>query len=201
MPRYISRPPMIFNKIVLFTCLRELNHDLKQPVFSLPNYTKTLSFKCGEKIAFGISHPQNSDRTLIRMWYTNTYFGIWHDDFDSGKFLAALDYSVCDDHIKIDYMNLYDQEYVRYQTHYRETEHLNTQRAAELNHAMLDYIANQARTMKKPKVIVDVHQNLRIFDNYYKPYGFFATERRCRDNPYWVEAELAVEPQKSPDTI
>lgn len=63
----------------------------------------------------------------------------------------------------------------------------------KLNHALIEYVKNFAKAEYKSKIIIDVHKNLRIFDKYYRPLGFTATERRCIDNGYWVEAELYID--------
>ena len=74
-----------------------------------------------------------------------------------------------------------------------------------------------AEKENKAKVIVDVHRNsynsffvsrinanyyvfsrlhnssnLRIFEKHYKNEGFVVTERKSRDNPYYLEAELLL---------
>jgi hypothetical protein len=44
----------------------------------------------------------------------------------------------------------------------------------------------------KDKIILDVHENLRIFFKYYYYIGFKTTNKKCTDNPFWVETELIV---------
>jgi hypothetical protein len=124
----------------------------------------------------------------IRMWKTKALFNYWYNDMCSSKskFIAALDYKIHPEHIKIEYMNLNDDEYIGIP---RDKPGLTQSQSSELNSSLLLYVKELARNADKKKIIVDVHSNLRIFNKYYHEKEFQATTRRCKDNPYWVEAE------------
>jgi hypothetical protein len=102
-------------------------------------------------------------------------------------FVAALDYKIHPDHVKIEYMNINDKEYRGLFP--MDKPGLTDREAVKLNRALLDYSKMVAQETGKKKIIVDVHYNMRIFNNYYAKEGFQATTRKCSDNPYWVEAE------------
>jgi hypothetical protein len=143
-----------------------------------------------DKVA--VQHKMIGNTHCIRMWKTKALFNYWYDDMFSGnsQFLAALDYIVEPDYVKIDYMNFNDEEY----RHLFPQDHpgFTEKQAAIMNTDLLNYVKRIARHEGKTKVIVDVHSNLRIFNKYYYKEGFKATTRRCRDNPYWVEAECIL---------
>jgi hypothetical protein len=129
---------------------------------------------------------------MVRMWKTKAFFNYWHNDMCSSnsKFIAALDYSIHPEHIKIEYMNLNDDEYKGIP---RDKPGLTQSQSSELNSSLILYVKELARKADKKKVIVDVHSNLRIFNKYYHICGFDITDRRCTDNPYWLEAEYVFD--------
>ena len=62
----------------------------------------------GDRIA--VKHYIQGEYNIIRMWKTKTLFDYLYDDFTTNKFVAALDYKVADDHIKIEFLNINDDE-------------------------------------------------------------------------------------------
>jgi hypothetical protein len=140
---------------------------------------------------FAIKHSIQGDHTNeVRIWKTNSLFDLWYDDFSSRNFVAALDYEVKEDHIKIEYMSINDEENNR-GTGVEAT--VDSIQSIQINRALLDFVKNIAKEEHKPKVVVDVHHNLRIFNRYYKKDGFQVTPRQCSDNPYWIETECNIE--------
>jgi hypothetical protein len=71
-------------------------------------------------------------------------------------------------------------------------EPLTDEENRELFRAMIDHLTTVAQREGKPKIVVTVHENLRIYIKYYEPEGFVLTERRCQDNSFWIEAELVL---------
>lgn len=57
---------------------------------------------------------------------------------------------------------------------------------------MVQYIKEIAIQEQKKKITLDVHQNLRIYNNDYKNRGFVLTEHRSRENHNWIETELVL---------
>ncbi len=113
---------------------------------------------------------------VVRIWKTRSFLDIWYDDFlsSSSQFVAAIDYEMRPDHLKIEYMNINDVFTV------------NSEESRQLNTALIAWMKVTAREESKPKVIVDVHHNLRIFDKYYRSEGFRVTERKSHDNHFWL---------------
>ena len=62
----------------------------------------------------------------------------------------------------------------------------------EMNKELIEYMRKTAQRENKKKVIIDVHQNLRIYNKYYKDEGFELTDRRAKDNPFWKEVEIKL---------
>lgn len=137
----------------------------------------------GNRVA--IKHYKHRDTDVIRLWKTKSLFDIWYDDFISGIFVAGIDYCVNTDHVKIEYMNIHDDFCTL-----KNDNKLNKQESNLVNHSLLEYMKQIAKENNKNKIIVDVHHNLKIFDQYYKNEGFVSTLRTAADNPNWVEAEF-----------
>jgi len=170
---------LFLNKVLLLPSLHSLNKLLNYNIFINPSF-----YFCNDIIA--INHKIiNNDKNIIRIWKTNSWFYIFYNDFSTRKFIGALDYKINDDHIKIEYMNINDGENSNINDFI-----LDSNDAIELNSSLINFIKNVAKTENKNKVIVDVHNNLRIFNKYYHTDNFKITSRRCSDNPYWLEAEL-----------
>jgi hypothetical protein len=135
----------------------------------------------------GVKHELRGDLNILRIWHTTSWFDIWYDDYTSENFIAGIDYQIHKDQVKIDFMDINDENCVMKNPHT-----LSTQESKSMNHAMIEYIKYVAKEHHISKILVDVHQNLRIFELYYKPEGFIITSRPCSDNPYWVEAECQI---------
>lgn len=63
---------------------------------------------------------------------------------------------------------------------------------AEIGTILIEFIKNIAILENKKKIIIDVHSNLRIYNKYYKKDGFILTNRKCKENGLWLEAEIVV---------
>jgi len=174
---------MRIDKTLLFSSLANIRNYL------INNITNTTSDSCyniyTDKIAINLSSRDNYHS--IRLWKTKVLFNCWYNVFECKQFVGALDYKIDDDCIKIEYLNLNDGEgSLSYDFI------LNKNDSNLLKKSFLEYTKNLAIKENKKKVIIDVHGNLRIFDKYYKNEGFVATTRRCKDNRFWIEAELNI---------
>lgn len=175
---------MLFNKMVFTNALYNINSIFR-------NYNNVSSIPRGVFYNnYIFNHKCLKENThSIRVWSGKTFFDWCYDDMGSDNFISAIDYSINDDFVKIEYMNLNDENSgLGHKTKYL----LSKNDVNELNASMFEYIKNVAKENKKNKIIVDVHNNLRIFNIYYKDYGFVATNRRCVDNPFWIEAEMQL---------
>jgi hypothetical protein len=172
--------------------------------FILPSFLSINNFMKTNKIPININiccdiyskkiiveHKQNiGDLYILRIYEQSVLFNRWYSNLNSARFIAALDYSINKEHIKIEYMNINDIEYIGSKI-YDEPKLTNFD-SIRINKWLIDYIKTIAQDLNKEKVIVDVHYNLRIFNNYYLGEHFIATKRQCIDNPYWIEAEYIV---------
>ena len=141
----------------------------------------------GDRIA--IKHFMNRDMNVVRMWKAKSFMDWCYDDFSSSTFIGAIDYTIFDDNIKIEYMNINDSDNILYN---KLKFKMDDEEAMKVNSAMIKFIKNIANENNKPKVIIDVHNNLKIFNKYYKYEGFKVTNRKAVDNPFWLEAELLL---------
>lgn len=133
-----------------------------------------------------IRKSDNIEKHSIRIWKSNTLFNYWYNEHHSSQFVAALDYNIRENDIKIEYLSVNDDECCYTQKPISQNE------SEEMIRALVDYMRKTATELGKPKVIIDVHSNLRIYNKSYKNEGFQLTGRKCEDNPYWEEVEMTV---------
>lgn len=174
---------MFYNKSIILKDFAMVNKILK--TYSIQNMDNS-NIIYGDR--YFMNHRMVGDTNVIRIWKTKSLFDIWYDEMRADNWIASIDYKIADDHLKIEYMNINDIE-CRLNNKYL----LGNQESTEINKSMIEFVKHISKENKKDKIVVDVHNNLRIFDKYYKPEGFISTSRRCIDNPFWVEAELKVE--------
>lgn len=135
----------------------------------------------------GFKHELRDELNVLRVWHTKSFLDVWYDHYTCENFIAGMDYQIHEDHVKIDFMDISDENCV-----IKNPYTLSKQDSENMNHSMIEYIKNVAKENQKSTIIVDVHRNLRIFDAYYKKEGFMVTSRTCVDNPYWLEAECKI---------
>lgn len=114
---------------------------------------------------------------------------IWYNDFNfSGReFIGALDFIIYDTYIKINYIGFINKE-----KQHMYNNILDESDVEDLINAFIYYLKLIGIKENKEKIILDVHENLRYFNKYYYYNGFNITNRKCIDNPYWIETELIL---------
>jgi hypothetical protein len=177
----------IYNKITLLSNLNELNNLLKNN--DNPNL---YNCKCIYKDRIAIQHYSHENSHTIRIWKTKSLFDYWYNDFhyNHRNFIAALDYTIYDKHIKIDYLYINDSENKVNKKLYDNS--LDEYEMEELLNSLIYFIKIIAKNENKQKITKDVHQNLKIYEKYYYYEGFKVTNIRCIDNPFWIETELIL---------
>lgn len=148
-------------------------------------------FECnniyGSRIA--IKHCNSLNIHSIRIWRTKCLLDIWYNDFNKygREFIGALDYIIYDNYIKINYIGFVNKE-----KQYMYNNVLEESDVEDLVNAFSYYLKILGIKEKKEKIILDVHENLKYFNEYFYYNGFNITNRKCNDNPYWLEAELIL---------
>lgn len=133
------------------------------------------------------NHPNmENTRHSIRIWKSKTMLNYWYNDQSSSSFIGALDYQIRPNDILIEYLNVNDDECCY------KTKPIDQTEAIAVQRELLEYVKNRAKEENKQKVIIDVHENLRLYNKYYKDEGFQVTERKSSDNPFWREAEITL---------
>jgi hypothetical protein len=147
------------NKIVLVANVNELCKMLQSP-HVVPPLRPCIY---GDRIA--IKHSMTRNTHVVRIWKTRSFLDIWYDEFSSSssQFIAAIDYKVRPDHLKIEYMNINDG----FCSSGVDGITVSSMESCQLNTALIAWMRVTAREESKSKIIVDVHHNLRIFDKYY----------------------------------
>lgn len=151
------------------------------------NYIYFSNYICNERTA--IKHWNVGKMNIIRIWNTRSFLDYWYNEFcdSERRFIGALDYTIHDNYIKIEYLCINDGEnYMMYD------DVLETEEAHELIHSLINYVKILANKENKPKIVMNVHGNLRLYDKYYSRVGFETTNNKCIDNPYWVEIVIVM---------
>lgn len=132
----------------------------------------------------------NYTTNIIRIWKTKSFIDIWYSPFSTNDFIGALDYTVQNNIVKINYLCVNDID--EYNVFDRKCK-LTDEETIELKKNLIQYVKNIAIKENKSKIIVDVHNNLRFYNKYYADEGFVLTDRKCKENTYWLEAEYDSE--------
>lgn len=132
-----------------------------------------------------VKHNVYVDGHSIRIWQSNSVLDVWYDMQTSKNFIAAIDYTIEKDRVKIEYLNLNDEEMAQH--NFESPPFFDDISAKNTVKSMIKYVENVARENGKSEIVIDVHRNLRIYDKFYKECGFVATDTMCKDNPFWRE--------------
>lgn len=174
---------MLLNKIIFTPSLQIASNILRN------NHTNIKIENIIYDDRFVINHYFDDGMNVVRIWKTKSLFDIWYDEMCGSNFIACLDYTINNDHIKIDYMNINDDNCI-----IKNKYKLNNSESSLINNSLIEYLKIVAKENNKNKIIVDVHNNLSIYRLYYKDEGFIINSINSIDNPYWVEAELHINP-------
>ena len=109
-----------------------------------------------------------------------------HKSYNNNYSIFSLDLIINDDNIKIEHLSInndyYDNEYNS------NIKNLSKNEVLMLKKVIFDYIEDLAISKNKTKIIIDIHNNMKRFDNELKDEGFINSFNRCIDNPFWFEA-------------
>lgn len=178
---------LIYNKITLLPNLNALNELL------INNDNSSLyNCKCVYEDRIAIRHSFKNNSHTIRIWKTKSLFDYWYNDFNycHRNFIAALDYTIYDNYIKIDYLYINDFDNKINIKLYDNS--LDEYDFEELLKSLIDFVKFVAKKENKDKIIIDVHENQRIFEKYYYYKGFKITNRKSENNPFWIEIEFIL---------
>jgi hypothetical protein len=172
---------------MLLQNLKELNELLNNNDNS-SLYNCKCKYIYENRIAIELHLKKN--RNIIRIWRTKCLFNYWFDDFKhcSNNFIGALDYTIHDTYIKIDYLSINNSEN---KNMYNNP--LDQYESEDLITSLINFIKIIAKKENKDKIIIDVHENLRLYEKYYYYNGFDITNRKCKANPFWFEAEINLQ--------
>ena len=173
---------LLYNKTILLPNLKALYELLNN------NDDPSLyNCKClyGDRIA--VKHYFKNDTHVIKIWKTKSLLDYWFEPYYSRNFIACIEYNIYDIFIKINHIGINDYNHKNiYNTPLDESD------AEELIANLVNFVKLVAIKENKQKITLDVHENLRLFSKYYHNLGFNTTNRKCRNNPYWVKTELII---------
>ena len=173
---------MLYNKTILLPNLQALNDVLNNN--GNPNM---YNCSCIYADRIAIKHHIREKMHVIQIWKTKSLFDLWIDPYYSMNFIACIDYTIHDTYIKINHLGINDNDH---RNMYNNS--LDENDSEELIRNLVNFVKIVATKENKQKIILDVHENLRLFLKYYYYLGFKPTNRKCIDNPFWVETELVL---------
>jgi len=170
-----------YNKTILLPNLKLLNKLLHNNNIKL--------HRCVYDDRIAMKHYVKNNNNMIRIWRTKSFFDYWYDDhcWSAKNFIGALDYTINDIDIKIDYLYIND-----YENCCSYDNALDDDESFELKRSLIYFIKMLAKEGEKNKIIIDVHENLRIYRKYYSDEGFTKTNRKSIDNPFFIESEIVI---------
>lgn len=134
-----------------------------------------------------VKQDSKNNKISLRMYESYSILNIWFEKYSSNRFICALDYTEHPEHIKIDYLYVNNEDgVVCYENK------LTREESDEVMDALVKHVEIKAKETLKPKIILDVHENLRLYEKYFQTRGFMTTNRKSRDNSYWIETEKIV---------
>jgi len=132
-----------------------------------------------------VNQTVDNNINIFRICKTKLSFDYAGNDYTPfNNYVAALDYSVNPDNIKIEYINVDNCDNDNYNDFY-----FDEKEAFELKKSLIAYAKNLAKEENKNKVIVDVHHNLNTYNSLYLNEGFKVTDRNSTHGPHWIEIE------------
>lgn len=175
-------------KTILVSSLSCVNRYLKNQRFVTPPCIYADRFAIKKETMILGDKPK--EMASIRMWRTKSLLDWWYDERSSADhYIGALDYTIEKNHIRCQYITVNDG----YNAYRESLSQLTEEESKELVHSMVHYLTEVAKQENKPKIVLDVHHNLRYYKKYFEKEGFVVTERKARDNRAWVETELSLE--------
>jgi hypothetical protein len=171
---------------------------LNNKIILLSNYEELVSILNNKKIddsynckfiyenRIAIQHLIKNDKNTVRIWQTYSLFDWWYQTYDKcgRNFVGTMDYTIHDTFIKINYLNINNGETNLYDNPLDEDD------SEDLIKEFINFLKLVANEENKKKIILDVHENLRLYEKYYYNVGFEITDRKCESNPYWIEVEI-----------
>jgi len=175
---------ILYNKTILLPNLQSLYELLNN------NDNESLyTCKCVYTNRIAIKHSINKKMHIIQIWRTKSLFDYWFDDFNhsSKNFIAAFDYTIHKNNIKINYLGVNTIEY-----NHLYNNSLDEYETEDLIQSLVQFVKIVAKKENKNKIILDIHKNLRIYEKYFYYLGFQITNRKCFDNPFWIQSEIIL---------
>jgi hypothetical protein len=103
-----------------------------------------------------------------------------HKSYNNNYSIFSLDLIINDDNIKIEHLSINND-------YYDNIKNLSKNEVLMLRKVIFDYIEDLAISKNKTKIIIDIHNNMKRFDNELKDEGFVNSFNRCIDNYFWFE--------------
>lgn len=175
---------ILYNTTILLPNLRALNDVLVNN--ENPNlYTCNCIYE--ERIA--IQHHIIRDMDIIQIWRTKSLFDYWFNNFNysSKNFIACLSYTIHKTYIKIEHLGVNDKGNIGLYNN-----PLDEDDAEDLIRDLVNFLKILGKKENKLKIILDVHENFRLYEKYFYYIGFKVTDRKSIYNPFWIETEIIL---------
>lgn len=167
---------MLDKDILFFRNLREVINALQSPDV-LPN------LRCMYGEIYTIKHDSVDNWHSVRIQKTPMFFNYWGYG-GHGKFIAAVDYTICNTCIKINHLCVNDDA----------DDDMTGENSRELISGLIRWVETDAKRYNKSKLIVALENNLDIYRKYYSNNGFVLSPGNYATNPIWIEMEMHLTP-------
>lgn len=128
-----------------------------------------------------VGEYEDSPTHIIRIWKNHAIAGINCSITGGERMIGAMDYSVSANKFKIDYIYVRDVDSMQYDTPTDPT------KSCEYVKLMISIAEKKARDLGFENIIMDTHQNLKLYKRYYENEGFEMTGRPASDHRSWLE--------------
>jgi hypothetical protein len=189
---------LLNNNIIFVSNLTKLNLLLNNIYLSdfTPSFN-TIAIKHyieeSNEIVDSSSNTQvNENINIIRIWKTKSVFDYFFSIFcyNNTNFIGAIDYSINDDNIRIEYLFINDND----DKNKFYDNILDENESIKLTKSLINYIKILAKEKNKNKIVVEVHNNLRLYKKYYMNEGFIINNDKSTSDPCWIETEFILNP-------
>jgi hypothetical protein len=121
----------------------------------------------------------NKNMNIIRIWKNQAFVGIDCSSVSGEKMIGALDYSLTKTSLKVEFIYVRDGDSIGHAPDHSKS--------CEQVRLLISIAEKKAQELGFENITMDTHQNLNIYNRYYKDEGFTMTGRPATDHRAWLE--------------
>ena len=169
---------MIFNNKMGFTNVT--GYNTVNDIVTNTIYNPILPFYHNKLIVGKYSYSfLNKNMNIIRIWKNPAIFGIDCLSVGGEKMIGAMDYSLTKTNLKVEFLYVRDGDSIGHTPDHSKS--------CEQVRLLISIAEKKAQELGFENITMDTHQNLNIYNRYYKDEGFIMTGRPATDHRAWLE--------------